>query len=177
MPPTGGIGHRNMTIPDRQQKRLRSGKSVAAEVTASRPDYRAFIMVIPQVPDPRKCLEAWMHWGHRAEPNDCHVIRLKDPSFISGFEIRYLEHHAKYTEEAWGWDYDHVLDDQTTRARRIFVSREGEIAAAIAPWLDDLSQLQPPDQFDSSLVNSQIDVYLGHPAKRPHLFDLRRSES
>jgi hypothetical protein len=51
------------------------------------------------------------------------VTRLKDPSFISSFEIRYLEHHARYTDEEWGWDYDYVLDDQTTRVRRVYVKK------------------------------------------------------
>jgi len=76
-----------MTIPDRQQKILQSGKPVAAEITASRQNFRAFVMVIPQVPDLQETPEAWIHWGHRPEPNDGGVIRLKDPSFISGFEM------------------------------------------------------------------------------------------
>jgi hypothetical protein len=159
-----------MTIPDRQQKILQSGKPVAAEITASRQNFRAFVMVIPQVPDPQETPEAWIHWGHRPEPNDGGVIRLKDPSFISGFEIRYLEHQARYTDEEWGWDYDYVLDDQTTSVRRVYVKSEGEIAAAIAPWLEDLSQLQEPENYDSSLVNSPIEYYLNQPEERPHLW-------
>src|SRR5215467_580270 len=160
---------RLMAIPDRQQKLLQSGKPVAAEITASRSNFRAFVMVIPQAPNPHENPEAWIHWGHRPVPNDGGVIRLKDPSVISGFEIRYLEHHAKYTDEEWGWDYDYVLDDQTTRVRRVYVKSEDEIAAAIAPWLEDLSQLQEPENFDSSLINSPIERYLNQPEKRPHL--------
>jgi hypothetical protein len=159
-----------MTIPDGAKKILRTGKPVAAEIMASLPDNRAFVMVIPQVPDHHEFPEAWIHWGHRPAPNDGGVIRLKDPSFISGYEIRYLEHHSKYTDEEWGWDYDYVLDDRTTRVRRVFVTSEDEIYAAIAPWLEDLSQLQEPDQFDSSLVHSPIDYYLNRPEERPHLW-------
>ncbi|HEY8460152.1 MAG TPA: hypothetical protein VIM99_07210, partial [Blastocatellia bacterium] len=162
---------RFMTMPDRQQKILRSGKPLAAEITASRQNFRAFVMVIPQVPDPRETPEAWIHWGHRPGPNEGGVIRLKDPSFISGFEIRYLEHHAKYADAEWGWDYDYALDDQTTRAQRAYVKSEDEIAAAIAPWLEDLSQLQEPENFDSSLVNNPIERYLDLLEERPHLWD------
>jgi len=86
------------------------------------------------------------------------------------FEIRYLEHQARYTDEEWGWDYDYVLDDQTTSVRRVYVKSEGEIAAAIALWLEDLSQLQEPENYDSSLVNSPIEYYLNQPEERPHLW-------
>jgi hypothetical protein len=55
-----------------------------------------------------------------------------------------LEHHARYTDQEWGWDYDYALDDQTTRVRRVYVKSEGEMATAIAPWPEDLSRLQEP---------------------------------
>lgn len=159
-----------MAIPDQIRKLLHSGRTVAAEIKARQPNHRAFILVIPQVPDPRQTPEAWIHWGHTPTPNEGGVIRLKDPSFISGFEIRYLEHHAKYTDEEWGWDYDYVLDDETTRVSRVFVANEGEIRAAISPWLEDLTQLQEPDKFDSSLIHSPLDYYLDRPNERPHLW-------
>jgi len=49
-------------------------------------------------------------------------------------------------------------------------SPKGHRAAAIAPWLEDLSQLQEPEKFDSSLVNSPIEYYLNQPEERPHLW-------
>ncbi len=159
-----------MAIPDKVLNILRSGKSVAAEVTATRPEFRAFVMVIPQVPNPHENPDAWIHWGHRPEPNEGGVIRLKDISLISGFEIRFLEHHAKYTDKDWGWDYDYVLDDSTTRIKRVFVSQENEIEPAVSVWFISLSQLQEPDNFDSSLVNSPIDGYLNRPEERKHLW-------
>jgi hypothetical protein len=86
------------------------------------------------------------------------------------YELRYLEHDARYTDTDWGFDYDYVLDDLTTRVKRVFVSTADAIELAIAPWLTDLTQLRPPGQFDSALVNSPIDVYLDRPEERPHLW-------
>lgn len=159
-----------MAIPDKILSVLRSGNSVVAELSAKNSEFRAFVMIIPQVPNPRENPEAWIHWGHRPYPNEGGVIRIIDASLISGFEIRFLEHHAKYTHKDWGWDYDYVLDDETTRIRRVFISQENEIETAISTWLKDLSQLQEPSNFDSSLVNSPIDSYLNRSDERPHLW-------
>ena len=139
---------------------LRQGRVVGAKLDASRSDFRAFVLVIPQVLDQKE---------NHLQRNDGGVIGLKDQSFITGYEIRYLEHHAKYTDEDWGMDYDYVLDDTTTRIKRIFVKREDEIETVLAQWLKDLSELKEPDDFDSSLVNSSIDYYLNRPNERLHL--------
>jgi hypothetical protein len=160
-----------MSMPDKVLNILRSGKPLAAEIKTARPEFRAFVMVIPQVPNPHENPDAWIHWGHRPQPNEGGVIRIKDISFISGFEIRFVEHHAKYTDEDWGWDYDYVLDDTTTRIKRIFISEENEIESSVAHWLKDLSQLQEPDKFNSSLLNSPIEGYLDRPDERPHLWE------
>ena len=159
-----------MSLPNGIINVLRQGKFVAAEIHAESSDFRAFVMVIPQVPNPYQHPEAWIHWGHRPVPTEGGVIRIKDPSFITGYEIRYLKHLAKYTDEEWGMDYDYVLDDPTTRIKRIYVKREEEIEAALVRWLKDLSELKEPDDFDSSLVNSPIDSYLNRPDERPHLW-------
>jgi hypothetical protein len=155
-----------MAIPDKILNILRSGKPVAAELTAKLPEFRAFVMVIPQVPSPDENPDAWIPF--RPHPNEW--IRLKDSSFIQGFEVRFIEHHAKYTDEDWGWDYDCVLDDETTRIKRVFISQENEIESAILPWLEDLSELREPANFNSSLVNSPIETYLNRPDERSHLW-------
>lgn len=156
-----------MAIPEKILNILRSGKPVAAELSANRADFKAFVMVIPQVPSPQENPHAWIPY----RPHPSEQIRLKDSSFIKGFEIRFLEHHAKYTDENWGLDYDYVLNDTTTKVKRVFVSQENEIESAITVWLEDLSQLQEPSNFDSSLVNSPIDSYLNRPDERPHLWE------
>ena len=149
---------------------LKQGRIVGAELAAPRSDFRAFVLVIPELPDPKENPEAWHHQGDRPYRNESGWVGLKDSSIISGFEIRYLEHHAKYTDEEWGLDYDYVLDDETTRIKRIHVKREDEIETVLSQWLEDLSELKKPDDFNSSLVNSTIDSYLNRSDERPHLW-------
>lgn len=150
-----------MSIPTKATNILRQGRIVGAELAAPRPEFRAFVLIIPQIPDQTE---------NPLLRNEGGVIGLKDPSLINGYEVRHLEHHAKYTDEEWGMDYDYVLNDTTTRIKRIYVKREDEIEIALTQWLKDLSELKEPDDFDSSLVNSPIDYYLNRPEERPHLW-------
>ncbi|MEO1631887.1 MAG: hypothetical protein AAFU38_14010, partial [Bacteroidota bacterium] len=92
---------------------------------------------------------------------------LRSPSFITGFEVLRIEHDAQYTYREWGWDADLVLADKSTRTKRVLVDAEGEIETALAPWLDDVETLGPPQDHDSALVNSP---HLGRPEEYPHLW-------
>lgn len=76
-----------MTIPDKVRAILHNGKPVAAELTASQPDHRSFLMVIPQIPDPRENPDAWIPGELAFYPDQGGLIRLKklkDTSFIRG---------------------------------------------------------------------------------------------
>jgi hypothetical protein len=152
-----------MAIPLTILSRLRSGREVAAEISSNEIEMRAYIVVIPQAPKPWDCPEAWQ-CVQGSEPV------LRDPSWITGYEIRYLQHHIKYTNTDWGWDYDLVLDDDTTRVNRIFVRREDEIEDALSRWLTDMTTLNHPTSFDSALVTSPLDSYLNRAEERPHLW-------
>jgi len=156
-----------MPIPPKILERLRYGKPVAAEIAATEPNMRVYLVVIPQVPDVYKDPEAYMYQGENVRR---HILR--DPSVITGYEIRLLKHDAKYADEAWSEDYDTILFDKTTRVKRLFVGREEEIEKAITPWLPDASYLKSPEDFDSSLVDSPIDAYgyLNRPEELPHLW-------
>lgn len=154
-----------MAIPPKILERLRYGKEIAAEIAAAEPNMRAFVLVIPQVPDKREYPDAYLYRGENAPR-----FSLRDPSLITGYEIRWLKHDAKYTDDEWGWDYDYVLDDETTRVKRRFIAREEDIEEALTPWMKDTGFLSNPGDFDSSLVNSPITVYLNKPEKRPHLW-------
>jgi hypothetical protein len=154
-----------MPLPLKILERLRYGKEVAVEVAAAEPNMRAFVVVIPQVPDKWEHPDAYLYRGENAPRGG-----LRDPSLITGYEIRWLQHDAKYTDEAWGFDYDYVLDDKTTRVKRFFVEREEDIEEALTPWVKDTSFLSNPDDFDSSLVNSPITTYLNEPEERLHLW-------
>lgn len=140
-----------------------------AELPRPRDGFRAYVMVLPIVPDVFNSPEAWLHLNSTLPG----LLReLKDPRCISGYEIRYLEHDEKYTESEWGADYDYMLADRMTRVRRLCVRSESDIPEAIAPWLTDLNLLHNvfEYEFDSSLVHSQLDRYLEQTEKFPHLW-------
>ena len=83
-----------MYMPIEVMSILHSGYEVATELPAPHPEMRAFVMVIPRVPSPHYHPEAWDK--RTGKPV------LRDVSFISGYELRYLLHHAKYTDTDWG---------------------------------------------------------------------------
>ena len=143
--------------------RLNYGKEIAVEVAAE-PEMRAFVVVIPQVPDKQEYPNAYFYEGENRPRR-----RLLDPSLITGYEIRWLTHKAKYTKEHWGGDYDVVLADKTTRVKRILIRPEVSIQEAVAPWLTDMSFFVHPFDLDSSLVGSPIVGYLDDLEEFPHL--------
>lgn len=155
-------------LPTPIRARLATGHPVGAEIPAAREGSRAFILVLPRAPDPHKYPEAWFGLSGVLPGL---TMQLKDPRSISGYEIRYIEHDAKYTEEHCGWDSDYVLADPTTRVRRTFVLDEADLGPGLAPWLRTFDQLGPTWHFESALVNSPIDWYLDQPERFPHLKD------
>ena len=48
------------------------------------------------------------------------------------YEIRLIKHKDIYTHEEWGLDWDYVIDDTSTRIKRIFVNRTE--VTIIANW-------------------------------------------
>ncbi len=152
-----------MTLPLKTIARLESGRAVAAEVTAPQPDTRAYVVILPQTPDSHEHPDRWLQSG-TGEP------WLRDPGDITGYEIRYLQHHAKYTDTDWGRDYDQVLGDTTTRVKRIFVSTTEDIELALVPWIAEGISFQHPHTFDSSLVSSPLEAYLDRRDAYPHLW-------
>ncbi len=154
-----------MTIPLKTLQRLHYGKEVAAEVTATEPNMRAFVSVIPQVPDKWKHPEAYIYRGENVRPEI-----LRDPSLITGYEIRWLKHDAKYTHEDWAYDYDQVLAAKTTRVKRVFIRTEEDIKKALAPWLTDMSDLRDPLALDSGVVGNLTSSDLDRPQEYFHLW-------
>lgn len=162
-----------MPLPDEILKMLRRGKTVAAELPVAEPDMRAYVMVIPR---------AWMRFqrlpGHKHGWKGWAAVDggmfNGEAAFASasraGFEIRYIKHDADYTETDWGYDYDCVVADTTTRMTRVFVKHGGEVAEALSRWLGDLTTLRATDQFDSALVQNDVAVYLRYPRDYPHLW-------
>jgi hypothetical protein len=152
-----------MPLSHQALHRLQTGRTVAAELPTPEPDFVSYVLVIPQVPNHHEHPEAWYRLG-QFEP------QLRDATRIKGYELRILKHHRKYTDAEWGWDYDQVLADRSTRVKRLYVIHLAEIETILAPWLTDLSLLRDPFGIDSSLVQSPIDGYLDKPQARPHLW-------
>ena len=136
---------------------------MAAEVPALHADTCAYIVILPQTPSRHEHPDRWLQSG-TGEP------WLRDSSDITGYEIRSLQHHAKYTDTDWGWEYDQVLGDPTTRVKRIFVLTLDDITSAIAPWVTSSTTFQHPHTFDSSLVSNPIEGYLERLDVYPHLW-------
>ncbi len=93
---------------------------------------------------------------------------------IVSYEIRYIKHKVMYTCNEWGNDYDHVLNDVTTRIQRIFVKRtdnNSELDKALSCFDIDLNDFTSLllNNMDSALVNAPIDYYINHPELFPHL--------
>ena len=153
----------NMSLSLEMLARLRSGQDAAAEIASHHTAMRSYVLVIPQAPKRRENPAIW----RQAKDSQYYLV---DAASITGYEIRYLLHHEKYTDTNWGLDYDYVLDDETTRVRRVFLRNENEIEAAIERFGADVAALCDPDNFDSSLLNSPIDYYLDRPMERPHLW-------
>ena len=153
-----------MAIPPKILARLHYGKEIAVEVAAE-PGMRAFVSVIPQVPDAEEQPDAYFYEGENRPRR-----RLLDPSFITGYEIRWLTHKAKYTDVDWGGNYDIVLADKTTRIKRQFMGPEANIQEAVTPWLTDLSFFTHPLDLDSSLLDNWIPDYLDDPEEFSHLW-------
>ena len=157
-----------MTIPSNILDFLHWGWEVAAELPTKYLGQRAYIMVIPQVPQQHKNPEMWLK-----ESRDIFSgkRKLNTPDLIQGYEIRYLQHHFKYTDTDWGWDYDCVLEDSTSRVRRIFAQTEKDLEVELIQWLTDLSKLELSENIDSSLVGSPITVMIDRPDRYPHLWE------
>jgi hypothetical protein len=158
-----------MTIPSRILDFLHRGWEVAAELSVKDPNQRAYIMVIPKVPKQHENPELWIK---KSLDVLFGKLILSTSDLIQGYEIRYLRHQAKYTDTNWGWDYDLVLEDPTTRVRRVFIQTEEKLESELIQWLSDLSKLEVSENFDSSLLGSPITSMLDRAEEYPHLWEI-----
>lgn len=145
-------------------ERLQHGYIVAAELPTAEADMRAYLMVMARVPKPFKRAD------YDYAKSRGGIFHLKNPPSIDGYEIRYVKHHASFTETDYGWDYDVAVADAATRVKRVFVNSLDEIAAALAKWQVAPEALKGARNFDSALVNNDVAVYLDKIDKYPHLW-------
>jgi hypothetical protein len=155
-----------MAIPPKILNLLYRGWEVAAELLSKDPDFRTYVLIIPQAPQPYYHPAMW-----KQSKDVCPgKLMLNTPDSVQGYEVRYLHHHSKYTDTDFGWDYDIVLEDVTSRVCRKFVQTEEELETQLNQWLSDLSRLELSEEFDSSLVGSPITAMLDKPTDYPHLW-------
>jgi len=81
----------------------------------------------------------------------------------SGYELRLITHHARYTEETFGLDYDYAIEDLHTRVKRVFAVDLQSTLAQLAAWGCTEAMLASPRSIDSCLVNSPLEAYLHLP--------------
>jgi hypothetical protein len=155
-----------MPIPPQILNFLYRGWEVAAELFSKDLNFRTYILIIPQAPQPHYNPEMWKQ-SKDIRPGK---LMLNTLDLVQGYEIRYLHHHSKYTDTDFGWDYDIVLEDLTSRVRREFVQTEEDLEKKLNQRLSDLSQLELSEEFDSSLVGSPITAMLNRPQDYPHLW-------
>jgi hypothetical protein len=75
-------------------------------------------------------------------------------------ELRLITHAVRFTETAYGFDYDVALRDPQTRVERLFASGLPALAALLQAHAIDEGMLRSLDAFDSCLLHSAIEAYL-----------------
>lgn len=75
-------------------------------------------------------------------------------------ELRLITHAVRFTETAYGFDYDVALRDPQTRVERLFASGLPALAALLQAQAIDEGMLRSLDAFDSCLLHSAIEAYL-----------------
>jgi len=92
---------------------------------------------------------------------------------IISYEIRLIKHKKIYTDENWGYDWDCVLNDKSTRIKRIFVNRTDdnyELESILTSLDIDINDFNRLRNYDSPVLDNVIDCYLEHPSGSPHLW-------
>lgn len=118
-------------IPLKVYNRLKLGRDVAAEVTATHPYYRAWIYVKP-------VLVTYDNPDYGLERR---AINFRNESPMQ-YEVRYIELHPKYLE--YPADLDKAWIDDLTQDQRYSVTGENALESILSRWLHDLNMLKIP---------------------------------
>ena len=124
-------------LPPKIIERLRLGRGVAAEITPSRPENRAWIHVKPII-DPQ------LGKMQQREP----VLEPLLQSFggaspIVGYQVRHRELHRAFEDSPDDWDLIGLSVDET-----YLVRGEDELALLLRKWLADFNVLTLPHNVD-----------------------------
>jgi len=82
------------------------------------------------------------------------------PDAYGAFEARLVTHAARFTETAYGFDYDLAMQDPLTRVERRFADGMAALAILLQQHGIEPAELRDVDDFDSCLLHSPIDAYL-----------------
>lgn len=85
-----------------------------------------------------------------------HVI----PGEQDTYELRLITHAARFTETAYGFDYDYAMQDAQTRVERRFVTGIPALNLLLQEYAIDEAMLCSIDAFDSCLLHGPIEAYL-----------------
>jgi hypothetical protein len=77
-------------------KKLHQGYAIAAEIPTEEPQMRAFVVVLPKYPSREENPDAWIQVAK-------FLPRIRDASFIRGYQVRLVVHHEKYAAPEYGW--------------------------------------------------------------------------
>ena len=92
---------------------------------------------------------------------------------IVSYEVRYIKHKEVYTDTKWGFDYDYVLEDKSTRIKRFYIERNNEnsnLLKVLSEFDIDFEDFKRLNFFDSALIDSPIDSYIKDKSIFPHLW-------
>jgi hypothetical protein len=117
--------------------RLHLGRSIAAEVSSKRPNYRAWVYVKPVV-------------GQRdvvdTEPGIESRIASPTSDPVNAFDIRYTKFHEDFLEERY--DLDRVWQDELTTDERYEAHSIAELEQLLGRWIHDFAVLGIPANVD-----------------------------
>jgi len=119
-------------FPLKVLNRLRAANDVAAEVTPTLPNHKAWLLVRPQV-DPQKA--EWDKISRRWQ--SIYV----DEDILAGFKVNYVEIETRQLDVFFS-NID--IDIEPTINERFQVTSEEELAVLVSRWLTDLSGFRDP---------------------------------
>lgn len=125
-------------IPLKVLNRLRLGRSVGAEVRATRPNRRAWVYVEPIID-----IEAavWVSNGQTPEQR----LALDVPNAITGFRAGFIEIHEHLLEQLS--DGNFPKDTGAVHIEKIAADEAG-LEKILSQWLPDLSLLRHPNNVE-----------------------------
>lgn len=125
-----------MALPQPILNHLHLGGDIAAEVQATRAEYRAWVYAQALMETSfQKARERWTR-ERQYEPIDLS---------IKGYYVRYIELSEWHLE--WGYDLDYALKERPTIDLQMCVRDEQALEDILSQWCHDFSTLGLPQSY------------------------------